>query len=361
MNPTGAEHFMPLISVIVPIYNVERYLPDCLESIRRQSFADFECICVDDGSPDNCAEIVAKYAEQDPRFRLIRQENQGVAGARNKGIDEASGDFLFFVDSDDFVHIRALELLYTMAQEKSADYVCGSFRSVSEDCDPDHLIFAPLENGGRMAFVSLSPLNDWLDGTYDNGVDAWMRLYRRELFDSVRFIPDMKIGEDAYVCPLILSRSKKAVFVQEVLYYYRDRKGSLMRLESYLESLTSLARNGELGVGLSKRLSLSRRRRNVLLRHCGMGCFAMVAMDLVLNVTLPRRDWLQLLQEARELFRTLKRNGIFKYSMVVAMPNRIALFTALELKSPSLFRIFYRMVWPRQWKKRVQSARSAGR
>lgn len=351
---------MPLISVIVPIFNVERYLPDCLESIRRQSFADFECICVDDGSPDRCGEIVTKYAEQDPRFRLIRQENQGLAGARNAGIDAASGDFLFFVDSDDFIHIRALELLHTMAQEKGADYVCGSFKGVPEDCRAEDLFDAAIESDGQSVFVSFSPFYDWLDCNYDRGVSACMRLYKRDLFEGVRFIPDMKIHEDTYICPLILSASKKAVFVPEQLYYYRDRRGSLMRSESFLKSLTCLARNAELGIDLARKLALSRRHTDVLLGHCGMSCFSQIAMDLILNVTLRRDSWLQLIHQTRVILRTLKRNSIFKYCMVAGLPNKTALFIAFDLRSPFLFRLLYRIVWPRQWKKRVLSARAAG-
>ena len=350
---------MPLISVIVPMYNVERFLPDCLESVRRQSLGDFECICVDDGSPDHCKEIVRNYQDKDPRFRLICQENQGLSGARNTGIDAASGEYLFFVDSDDFLHARAFECQYNLARENNADYVCARFRSVDEGSDCNEFMDAPMNTNGVSPLVSSAPLIDWLDGVFDCGVSAWMRLYKRDLFDGVRFMPDMKIHEDTYICPLILARSKKAVLTPEVLYYYRERKGSLMRSESYSKSLTNLARNADLGAKLASNLGLSRERTEALLGHCGMTCFAMVAMDLILNVSLPREERLRLLEETRILFRSLEKKRFFKYSMVIGVPTKIALFVSFALKRPWLFRIFYSMVWPRQWRKRLDSARFA--
>lgn len=350
---------MALISIIVPMYNVEKFLPDCLESIRGQSFADFECICIDDGSPDHCKDIVKDYADRDSRFHLICQENQGASGARNTGIDAASGDYLYFVDSDDFLHVKALEYQYNLAKEYDADYVCVQFSSVAEDCQSERLIDAPLSNNNIPVIVSSSPLNDWLDGKFVCVVSPWMRLYKRGLFQDVRFITDMKIHEDTYVCPLILSKSRKAVLAQEVLYYYRERRGSLMRSESYMKSLTTLARNGELGAVLANDLRLSTERRKALLGQCGMSCFAQVAMDLILNVSLPSEERVRLLEETRSIFSSLKKRKLFDYSMVIGLPNKVALFLTFGLKTPSLFRMLYSMVWSREWKKRLDSARVA--
>ena len=107
----------PLISVIVPVYRVEEFLPRCVDSLRAQTYENLEIILVDDGSPDHCPEICEKYAARDVRIRVIHQENRGLSGARNAGIDAAAGEYLAFVDSDDYVTEDFIESLYTLAEE----------------------------------------------------------------------------------------------------------------------------------------------------------------------------------------------------------------------------------------------------
>ena len=130
----------------------------------------------------------------------------------------------------------------------------------------------------------------------------------------------------------------------------------MIRSDSFRESLTALAHNGELVAKLAAGLGLSAKHRDLLLRNCGMSYFAIAATNLVLNETMPRDEWRTLLSEAREIFRTLKRRGYFKHSMVVGRPNRVALLLAYELGTPSLFRMFYRVAWPDRWRKRIQLA-----
>ena len=114
----------PLISVIVPVYNVEKYLPMCLNSILAQTFKDFEVVCVDDGSTDNGLAILQEYAQKDKRIKVIHQENQGLVGARNSGVRVARGEYLYFVDSDDRIHPQLLEICLDLSQKEKADWVC---------------------------------------------------------------------------------------------------------------------------------------------------------------------------------------------------------------------------------------------
>ena len=123
-----------LVSIIIPVYKVEKYLPNCIESILRQTFKDFELILVDDGSPDNCGEICEEYAQKDSRIKVVHQPNGGLSAARNSGIDIAKGDYLTFIDSDDFVFPHYLEILVKLCQENDADMsVCSSVRCSSND------------------------------------------------------------------------------------------------------------------------------------------------------------------------------------------------------------------------------------
>ena len=115
------------ISVIIPVYNVEKYLQKCLESIVNQTFCDWELIAVNDGSSDKNSDILRQYAEYDTRIKVINQQNSGVSAARNAGLDVAKGDFVCFIDSDDYVHPQMLELLLNAAEKENADVAIASF------------------------------------------------------------------------------------------------------------------------------------------------------------------------------------------------------------------------------------------
>ena len=114
------------ISVIIPIYNVEKYLPRCLESVINQSFSNIEIICVNDGSTDNSGKILAKFGAKDARFRIITQDNQGLSASRNNGMEIASGSYIFFLDADDFLHPQALEIFYNTALQSGCPIVISS-------------------------------------------------------------------------------------------------------------------------------------------------------------------------------------------------------------------------------------------
>lgn len=119
---------MKEISIILPVYNVEKYLAQCLDSIVNQTFKDFECICVNDGSTDNSLSILQKYAQKDKRFKIITQENKGLSGARNAGIKTAKSKYLTFIDSDDWVTENYLEVLYNKIEETKSDIVRASYK-----------------------------------------------------------------------------------------------------------------------------------------------------------------------------------------------------------------------------------------
>ena len=123
----------PKISVIVPVYNVERYLRKCLDSIIAQTFSDWECICVDDGSPDNSGKILDEYAAKDKRFVIIHKENGGVSSARNAGLDMARGEYITFCDSDDWIEKETYEVAYMNAKKNNADIVTWQYQINDEN------------------------------------------------------------------------------------------------------------------------------------------------------------------------------------------------------------------------------------
>ena len=217
----------PRISIIVPIYNVEGYLDRCVKSLLEQTCSSLEILLVDDGSSDRCPEICDSWAKKDSRIRVIHKLNGGLSDARNVGIEEAQGEYLLFVDSDDHIAEKACEVLLKSAERNKADIVCCNFfldfgfyqelRSMPVEWISKQL------SGAEGLEMFLRSQEIWL-------VVAWNKLYRRSLFftdERVRF-PVGRLHEDEFTSYRLLYQSKKTVFVKEPLYYYVQREGSIM-------------------------------------------------------------------------------------------------------------------------------------
>lgn len=213
---------MPQISVIVPVYKVEKYLHECVDSILAQTFRDFELILVDDGSPDNCGAICDEYAAKDSRIRVIHQENQGVSAARNAALDAAKGEFIAFVDSDDVVNVHYLEVLLS-GMDKDTDIVSCSFSVWS--INP----VERLADIGEVNFVKYDAVSAII-ALYGNSnnlyVTPWGKLYRTETIGEIRF-PVGRIHEDQCVIPLICYRARNIACCNQNMYYYRSQPDSI--------------------------------------------------------------------------------------------------------------------------------------
>lgn len=207
---------MPAISIIVPIYNVESYLPRCIDSILSQSFTDFELILVDDGSPDRCGTICDEYAVKDERIRVIHQENARVSAARNAGLDIARGEWIAFVDSDDWIHKDYLRILLSGALDDTEIVVCGyQITSNDEETDSDYV---------KAVFTS-----ETFDEAYSDHIfqtRSWGRLIRRNAIGGSRYIPGTEPSEDACFNELFFRRNMKIRVTDAKLYYYFMRPNS---------------------------------------------------------------------------------------------------------------------------------------
>ena len=209
-----------LISVMVPIYKVEAYLDDCVRSIVAQTYPHLEIILVDDGSPDNCGSMCDEWAKQDERIKVIHKPNGGLSDARNAGLEIASGDFIAFVDSDDWIDPAMYEKMLSALLREEAD-ICAC-RILS--CFPDRR--APW---GCPSYRVTDP-EQTLAMLYDDSaypVSAWNKLYRRSLWQNLRF-PVGKICEDAFTTYLLVHGAKCIVQLPEALYCYRIRPESIM-------------------------------------------------------------------------------------------------------------------------------------
>lgn len=208
------------ISIIIPVYKVELYLAKCLESIIYQTYQNLEIILVDDGSPDRCGEICEEYAKKDGRIKVIHKANEGAACARNDGIEAATGEYISFVDSDDWIPENAYEVLYHALKEQDAGCVVGNCVKV---VDKNGTLTYKKRKKGELGVISAQ---DAMKRVLLNGSAVWNRLFRRELFENVRF-PSNRINEDEVAALHIYVQCKKVVFLDADTYYYRIRKNSV--------------------------------------------------------------------------------------------------------------------------------------
>lgn len=210
----------PLISVIIPVYKVEEYLPRCLESILRQTYTELEIICINDGSPDNCLSILKSYAEKDSRIKVIDQKNQGVAAARNRGLQEAHGELIAYIDSDDWIHSRYFEVLVDGFKHNNADVVFCEGVKTSEVEGRD----MPYKEASFRPISMTEAFSIW---TVRHCV--WGRLYRRELLKGHDFSSNIRLGDDTMYNLDVLCHIKepKLYYIPEELYYWFVRADSI--------------------------------------------------------------------------------------------------------------------------------------
>ena len=205
----------PLISIIVPIYKVETYIKKCVDSILNQAYKNLEVILVDDGSPDNCGDICDEYSLIDNRVKTIHKKNGGLSSARNAGLDVASGDYIGFVDSDDWIESDMYESLYKTLTERKADIsVCG--RYIVED----GRITTISDTEEVQVFTKQEALSQLVLDEY-NGIKnfAWDKLYKKELFENIRY-PEGKYYEDIFTTYKLFSLSNMIAEIKSPKYYY---------------------------------------------------------------------------------------------------------------------------------------------
>lgn len=229
----------PTISIVVPIYNVERWLEDCLDSVARQTFANFECILINDGSTDSSGTIAQRRAESDTRFKYINQPNGGLSAARNTGLEHVRGEWIYFLDSDDLLHPDALRILYDAAQRTSSPIACGShlrcytsadyFAAIADtyNCDTNtwtrraRLQGTPQLYGGYEATLHLFYQNSPLHHS------AWGKLFASHLWRKMRF-PVGKLYEDMATVYKTFLASDHIAYIDLPLMGYRHTPGSIL-------------------------------------------------------------------------------------------------------------------------------------
>ena len=203
-----------MISVIIPVYNTKQYLSDCLNSILAQTYTELEILFVDDGSTDGSSDLLDSFAAMDKRIRVIHQENGGVCAARNRGIDEARGEYLSFIDSDDTLEPDMYEVLMGLMKKYGVQIAHCSYQRVTSG------VVTPIGNSGEIHQQSREEaLRCLLRGKYFVG-SCWTKLYAKELFADVRFPVGIRTSEDMLVNFRVFSRAERTVFADVCKYNY---------------------------------------------------------------------------------------------------------------------------------------------
>lgn len=209
------------ITVICPVYDAEKYIHRCIDSVIHQTFTGWNLVLIDDGSPDRCGDICDAYAEKDKRIRVIHQKNIGVSATRNRGLDEVHTEYFYFLDSDDYLPEYALQTLYTMAREEDADIVVGGHSRV----EPDGYIHCDSDNWPELkttADIQLAILRNQIPNF------SCAKLFKRKLWDGIRY-PVGQVMEDLYTAPRVFYQAKKIAITKNSLYFYsHENKGSIM-------------------------------------------------------------------------------------------------------------------------------------
>lgn len=228
----------PIFSVVIPVYNVDKYLSRCLTSVLSQSFKNFEVICINDGSTDKSLAILNEYAEKDSRFKVISQANQGQGVARNNGIDLANGEYIVFVDPDDFIDSSSLEIIYDKFKQTNVDIVQFDYVSCKENgefCRNE--VFNNQLKKYFHCLVKDNEIYNWSKFPKNNLQDMWMsvwnKAYKTDFIKSnnIRMAPN-KNGEDHIFSISANLLANKILYLNKPLYYYRTRVDSAVNTAS---------------------------------------------------------------------------------------------------------------------------------
>lgn len=232
---------MPTISIIIPVYNVEKYLRRCLDSIVAQTFTDWQAVCVNDGSPDNCAEILEEYATKDKRFKIVTQENGGLSAARNTGFRHADGEYIMYTDSDDFIHPQTMEIALGLSRRDKSDIVSwyknGLYR-------PQLLILDKLGfkidnikpigikkkyNINRIKSCVTQDVFAHVTEGFNTSMPCplkrnyvWRHLFRRDIIDGIDFLPRVIFEDFPWWNEVILRRPRVTITRLPFYYYFPD-------------------------------------------------------------------------------------------------------------------------------------------
>ena len=280
------------ISVIIPVYNVEKYLSACVNSVINQTYKNLEIILVDDGSTDKSGEICDEYALKDERIKVYHKQNGGLSSARNYGLDRKNGDYVFFLDSDDFISLRCLEKLHEVSIEQNADIVSALNKRFTTESD---LTLQKTVKKEIVVYSNKQTLENTFKRTENYFVISCAKLYKNRLFDNLRFTEGV-IHEDEFICHRLYGKANKFVLLLEELYLYRENPCSITGVKYNIKRPDYL-------LALKDRVDYFKENFSELYSDCAL-FFAYRCIDLYFEV--PK------IKEKKEILKRIK--NIYKYA-----------------------------------------------
>ena len=252
----------PKISIIIPMYNVEKYLRRCLDSVLNQTFKEWQAICVDDGSPDNSGKIAEEYAGRDKRFVVVHKENGGLSDARNAGMPKATGEYIMFLDSDDFIHPQTMEIAYNLAKKNKSDIVSFTYDRFYRPqlmvyyklgFNTDNVVPFGIKKRYNIDKIKTKTVDDIFEYATDNAHNAfnknrhwlvkhcqvWKNMYRRDLISDIEFIKGI-LFEDFPWWSRVMLRNPRVTIAPLPLYYYIPNFGGIVLSAKQLRIMQSL-------------------------------------------------------------------------------------------------------------------------
>ena len=318
------------VSVIIPVYNVEKYLRDCVDSVLAQTYTDLEIILVDDGSPDNCGAICDEYAARDSRIKVIHKENGGLSDARNAGLDIARGEYIYFVDSDDYIKPETVKRLVKRCEQENADIVYCNAETVYEDFeDKDYIENIIRKNNYRTA-KGAAVLAAHLKHD-DYWACAYLHLLRRDFIEKndLRFLKGI-MHEDELFTPVAYVRAERVAYIDEALYVRRLRAGSIISekdSERSISGVTSCLCGYVNELEKYPRGSLEKKAMLYSIDRCAG---LILLKYLHMNSKNRRNSYKYIQKTARELS-ALNYTGSRKIKLKLAFPNAFGLLRKLLL------------------------------
>lgn len=324
-----------LISVIVPVYNTADYLHICLNSILSNTYKNLEVICVNDGSKDNSSQILRELAEKDSRVKIIEQENQGVSVARNNALDAANGEYISFVDSDDWLHPQYYEILLYLLEEKKSDIAVCQFKNCKEYA-ADFKAYDSLDTISYVRHNNASQING------DDRTNISRALYRAEVIGDIRFKEKLTLCEDVLFNVEVFFKNNLSgiTVIKEKLYYYFQREGSAVHSLSNIAKLDSidwyLSHIEEFNTDYSKKEVVSEAVKSLLwLRFC---CKYSYNKKELRDIVKPRIEqcnkYLYLFSNKKQKMYQIMLMHPFVYKAFRIYQDKTILLTIYDLKYP---------------------------
>lgn len=317
---------MPKISIIIPMYNVEKYLRRCLDSVKNQTFSDFQAICVDDGSPDNSGAIAEEYAAADKRFIVVHKENGGLSDARNAGMPHATGEYIMYLDSDDFIHPQTMEIAYSMAQRDGADIVSFTYDRIYRPrlmimhklgMNTDKVIPWGMRRRYDLNRIESRTTDDvWQYATeraHNAGnknrrwlikhCQVWKNMYKKSLIADTPFIKGI-LFEDFPWWSAIMLKKPRVTVVNLPLYYYIPNFGGIVLSAKQLRIMQSLCTGISNAYSVYKKLATDYQMK--MWQEKFMWYFVNWAFRKIKYLKTPDE-----LDAARQEFARLNKQGVF--------------------------------------------------